>query len=190
MLDLAPFLFDPNDLISNIHINATRSDFKVEGHNLSTRLGRWIDDFLLELCLTDGESSSTSNLMIHIISVNDLPVIVSIGPVNGTVFGKAQPVKFNVTVFDEDGDAITIEWTEGGRTVGLGQQFTIDDLAPGRHIITAHVSDGAAEVQRSVVIDIENNLWDTVGLSSIVALILIVTVVLGITHMVRHRKHI
>jgi hypothetical protein len=95
-----------------------------------------------------GKATVTFELVVE--NVNDAPVIRNITPINGTMYTEGDEVLFQVSADDEDGDALTYTWMEGGKQLGTGAQLRTSKLRPGRHTVTATVTDGTESVSRSV----------------------------------------
>lgn len=111
---------------------------------------------VVTITVSDGNGGSASvTFDLVVANVNDAPVIVMVLPADGTEYKEGDRVQLSVEATDEDGDALTFVWREGGVELGAGSPLTLRDLAPGTHTITLVVSDGHLEATRTLDIYVE-----------------------------------
>jgi hypothetical protein len=127
--------------------------------------------------VSDGRGSMASvSFDLVVANVNDLPVVKSAAPLNGTSYEKGEEVSFTATATDADGDALTFIWREGGKELGRGSPFTTTGLKPDRHTVTLVVDDGNATVERQLVLVVKG---ESVGIAP-TAIMLAVAVVAAV----------
>lgn len=99
ILDLAPYLVDGNDAVTDLTLTTDAPNVTVDQRRLTALYDEWQEDHTIEVIVSDGENSTTFSIDIHVINVNDLPIITS-EP------GKAAAVSiaysYQVTFLDED----------------------------------------------------------------------------------------
>jgi hypothetical protein len=169
-LDLGDYLSDANDALSSLTVTCQDANITVDGLVLSTYFDDWTEDHSIMVSVSDGENTTSVNIMLTIINVNDPPYdVVILSPTDGSVFGIGEPISFQVVFGDPDiiaGQVITIVWTsdmEGElqrTTSGTFEDFTLSDLEPGTHKITVRISDGEEFVTASVDITISDKVQD------------------------------
>lgn len=114
-----------------------------------------VGDHTVTVTVSDGKGASASlSFDLVVVNVNDAPVVVSVQPATGTVYKQGQLVSLSVEATDEDGDALTYYWKEGGNELGAGTPLGLRDLAVGRHTITLTVTDGKASTESTIVVEI------------------------------------
>jgi hypothetical protein len=86
-----------------------------------------------------------------VLNVNDVPVILSLSPANGTKYKEGKVVTFSIETSDEDGDDVTVTWMDGDEVLGIGSDLGVK-LKPGEHTITVLVDDGTVEVEKSIIV--------------------------------------
>jgi len=172
-LDLSPYLSDGNDPVANLTVSTEDPDVTVAGHVLRVRYDAWRADRVFTVTVSDGESTSTADITLKVVNVNDAPVIAGVAPANGTKYKEGEPVPFNATAADEDGDALTYTWKLEGVAIGQGRELQYKDLEAGEHTVVLEVSDGTATVSRSVQVVVEKRKGEkeTPGPSAVAALL-------------------
>ena len=101
-LDIEPYISDANDPLTALTLEALASAFTVEGYVLKAMFSEWDYDFVLNIQVSDGEDTTKGNISIHMINVNDDPIITSIAPTTAKV-GEAYSYQLEFTdddVFD------------------------------------------------------------------------------------------
>ncbi|MCK5413852.1 MAG: hypothetical protein KAJ35_00570, partial [Thermoplasmata archaeon] len=89
---------------------------------------------------------------IHVVNVNDQPVIKSFLPADGTKYKKGKTIVFTIDVSDEDGDDLIITWKDKDKVLGTGSPFEHSKLGKGKRTITVVVDDGTDVVEDSFVV--------------------------------------
>jgi hypothetical protein len=186
-LDLEPFLSDANDGITGLTVDCTDGTITVESLILNARYGEAVPDWTVTLTVSDGEDSTAFNVRIHIVNVNDLPVITEVLPVTGTVFKKGQTIIFSAEVADEDGDELTIMWWDGVTVLGTGSPFEHTKLGKGEHNITVVVDDGTDLTEESLLIRVTKE-EESPGLGIFGTLLAILVVSVGRFSKKRYRR--
>ena len=146
-LDLVPYISDPND--DEFTMTCSDDTVAVEGLVLKVRHDEPVADRTVTLKMSDGEDDTSVTLTIHVVNVNDQPVIMSFLPADGTEYKKGKKIVFTIDVSDEDGDDLTITWKDGDKVLGTGSPFEYSKLGTGKRTITVVVDDGTGEVAES-----------------------------------------
>jgi hypothetical protein len=171
-LDLTSFLSDSNDEVSSLTIECDDDNIIVEGIYLKARYDEAVADWTITLTASDGEDDVETNVIIHIVNVNDDPVIISLLPENETKFKEGEPVTFTVSAADEDGDELIITWVSDGKTLGTGTTFDYKKLKPGTRVITVRVFDGVDTTEQSTTVIIKKE-EESPGFGGMVAIVVI-----------------
>ena len=145
-LDLAPFISDANDGLSSLTLSCEDGTVTVDGLELSALYTVPFPDRTIDLTVSDGEDETDFQVTIHIVAVNDAPVITSISPKANYTFKEGKVVTFTVTTVDEEGDDIAVTWILDGVTIGTGDTLDYKKLKSGTRTIKVTVSDGEASV--------------------------------------------
>jgi hypothetical protein len=114
-----------------------------------------------------------------VVNVNDVPVIGSVLPVDGSEYDEGQTVGFEACATDEDGDALTFSWLSDGNEFGTGAALDYADLSPGAHTIKLVVSDGTASAEHELTVNIIEEEGDASS-PPVLLLLAIILAVLGI----------
>ncbi len=146
-LDLAPYISDANDDPSSLTLSCSDGTVTVDGLVLRALYVLPFLDRTIDLTVSDGEDDVDFQVTIHIVDVNDAPVIISVSPEDGSKYKQGKTVTFTVEVTDEDGDDLTMTWTSDGVTIGTGDTLEYKKLKPGTRTIKVTVSDGEASVE-------------------------------------------
>jgi PKD repeat protein len=141
--DLAPYLSDDND--EDLSVECSDGDILVEGHVLKVRHDIHLPDYSVTLTVSDGEDTTEAQLSIHVVNVNDAPVIIDRLPPTDTEFREDRKVTLSINTSDEDGDELTVTWWDGDAELGTGSFLEVK-LKPGEHVITVVVTDGTDQV--------------------------------------------
>jgi hypothetical protein len=148
-LDLEAYISDANDPLSALTLEALASAFTVEGFVLKAIFSEWDFDFVLDIQVTDGEDTTKGNISIHLINVNDDPIITSTAPTTAKV-GEAYSYILEFTDEDvQDVHTIALEEAPSGMVVdgdgkvtwtpGSGQEGTVSvDLTVFDGNVTIH----------------------------------------------------
>jgi len=175
-MDLSDHIMDTNDGLEDLVLSCDDPEVTVDGLTISILRSVWIADDFITLVLTDGEDTTQFNLNLTVANVNDVPVIESVVPENGTVFKTSETVVLDCQVTDEDGDDLLYTWKRGDKTMGTGKTVALDDLDAGRYKIRLLVTDGTVEVESTVIFEIEGSASD--GLPFLVMLGIILVAIL------------
>jgi hypothetical protein len=153
-LDLAPYLSDGNDGPSSFTLSCGDPTVTVDGLVLKAKYDVAAPDRTIDVTVSDGEDGTDFQVTIHIVEVNDAPVIISVSPEDGTRYKQGRVVTMSVNVEDEEGDDLTVTWTEGDRTLGTGTTLEYSKLKPGKRTVKVTVSDGDAQVEDGFTVTI------------------------------------
>ena len=148
-MDLGPILVDVNDGVGVLTLECADPTVTVEGLYLRARYDEAVPDRTVEVTLSDGEDETVVDLMIHIVNVNDLPVITQVLPEDGKEVEKGKKIVFTVTAEDEEGDDVTVTWKDGDKVLGTGSPFEYGKLGAGKHTITVVVDDGTGVTEET-----------------------------------------
>lgn len=154
-LDLSPYITDPNDL--ELTVQCSDREATVEGLVLKLRHDVAVPDRTVTLTVSDGENATEAELAIHVVNVNDLPVIGEVLPLHGSEFKKGRRITFSVVTSDEDGDTLTITWKDGEKVLGTGSPFEYSKLKAGKRTITVVVDDGTGQVEDSFIVTVKED---------------------------------
>ena len=89
-------------------------------------------------------SVSPIDWVVTVTKTNRGPLVTIIAPSEGDTFSEGKWVEFQAQVDDadvEDRGGLVVEWYEGDDWLGNGRTFSIKNLRPGTHEITAVVTD-------------------------------------------------
>ena len=154
-LDLAPYLSDDNDDVAGLVIECDDDTVTVEGLLLKARYDEAVEDWTMRLTVSDGEDEADVDMVVHIVNMNDAPVVVSISPENGTKYGEGKKVTFTVSATDEDGDDLDITWVSDGKTLGTGATLDYKKLKPGTRVVKVSVTDGTETIEEEFTLVIK-----------------------------------
>jgi len=179
-LDLAPFISDSNDDTPSLTLSTEDGQVTVDGLVLRTLYVFPFPDRTVDLTVSDGEDETEFQITIHIVDVNDAPVITSVSPEDGAKYKEGKVVTMVATVEDEDGDDLTVTWVSDGIVLGTGETLDYKKLKPGSRTIRVTVSDGetAVEDEFTVVITKEEESPSLGGVFVLLALLVVVVVVM------------
>jgi len=118
---------------------------------LNLRHDSWVSDRTVTVTVSDGEEEVTAQLTIHVVNVNDAPVIVDLLPADGSKFEEGRKVTLSVETEDEEGDEVTVTWYDGDVELGTGPTLAVR-LEPGEHTIRVVVDDGTDQVEDSFTV--------------------------------------
>jgi len=151
--DLAPYVSDANDEV--LTLSCSDESVTIEGMVLKLRHDVAVPDRTVTLTIMDGEDQTDADLIIHVINVNDPPVIEDVSTVDGPKFKVDEKVTFTINVTDEDLDELTVTWKDGDTVLGTGETIVYQKLKPGKHTITVTVFDGEATVEETLEVVIK-----------------------------------
>jgi hypothetical protein len=189
-LDLSSYIEDGNDEAVDLSLSCDSEEIQVLGLTLTALFEEHLEDFDVEVTVSDGEDNATVMITVSIENVNDLPVIDTVQPRDGSIFAHGSTIGFNLTVTDEDGDDLQVEWRDGETVIGTGTQLESSDLSSGVHTITVAVNDGTGEVTTTFTIKVNEKKEEepTVGpVAALAALALVATVL--VSRRARRRDH-
>ena len=144
--DLAPHVTDVND--NEFTVVCSDENVMVEGHVLKVRHDAMVPNYSVTLTVSDGEDEVDVELTIHVVNVNDPPVISDILPADGTNVREGKKIVLSIFTEDEEDDELTVTWKDGDVVLGTGSSFEVK-FKPGEHTITVLVDDGTDKVEES-----------------------------------------
>jgi hypothetical protein len=150
-LDLAPYISDANDDHGSLTLTSHFGDVTVEGLQLRTLFVYPFPDHTFDLTVSDGEDETDFQITIHIVNVNDAPIVVE-ARYNDNLFDQSNDDvllrqgtndTFWVRAVDEEGDDLEYSWVHDGEVVARGQELRFSSLDEGIYInLTLVVDDG------------------------------------------------
>jgi len=164
--DLSPYVTDPNDKV--LVVTCDDTSVTVSGMVLHLRQDVAVPDYTVTLTVSDGEVEAEAGLTIHVVNVNDPPVMTNLLPANGTKIKEGKKVVLSVNTSDEEGDDITVTWWNGDVELGNGSPLEVK-LEPGEHIITVVIDDGSDQVEDTITIVVKK-AEESPGFGPIVAM--------------------
>jgi len=99
ILDLAPHLVDGNDAVTDLTLTTDAPNVTVDQRRLTALYDEWQEDHTIQVTVSDGEDSTTFSIDIHVINVNDLPIITS---EPGKTAAVSIAYQYQLTFLDED----------------------------------------------------------------------------------------
>ncbi len=150
--DLSPYVTDPNDEV--LTVSCSDGPVTIEGMVLKLRHDEAVPDRTVTLTVSDGEDGTEVTLTIHVVNVNDLPVITNLLPADGTKVRKGETIVFTVNATDEEGDDLTFTWKEGEKVLSYKMPFEWSKLSKGEHTITVVVDDGTGTTEESFTVKV------------------------------------
>jgi PGF-CTERM protein len=148
--DLAPYVSDANDPV--LTVSCSDESVTIDNMVLKLRHDVAVPDRTVVLTFLDGEDQTDADLTIHVVNVNDLPVITSLLPTDGVKYKEGRTIEFLVDAFDEEGADLTYTWSSGDKVMGTGSFLKYSKLKPGEHVITLVVDDGTDQVEESFTV--------------------------------------
>ncbi|MCK4969414.1 MAG: hypothetical protein KAS77_02765, partial [Thermoplasmata archaeon] len=151
IFDLAPFIHDEDSGLEELALScADTAGMSIDGFELTFLYDAWVPDHTFVLSVSDGTSDVAFELDVHVVPVNDPPIIVSVGPHTTSVsveMDEGETMAFPITVEDEDNDSfdytVESEW-DGIKTYPNGTLevvTTADDVGVHHAVLT--IDDGA-----------------------------------------------
>jgi len=115
-------------------------------------------DWPVKITATDTLGASTTvTTTIHVLNRNRAPVILSWQPVDTLVaLNRGATLVFSVVAVDPDSDQLQVRWYVDEQVQGEGADLVIaaDQLGPGRHLVSATVTDGDKSVAHHWWLDV------------------------------------
>jgi PGF-CTERM protein len=148
-LDLSSYITDGND--EDLILECSDEDVSVEGLVLKVRHDTVVPAYTVTITVSDGEDETQAEVTIHVVAVNDPPVITERLPANGTRVKEGKKVILSVTTEDEEGDLVTVTWWDGDEELGSGSPLGVK-LKPGEHVIKVVVDDGTDQLEESFTV--------------------------------------
>jgi hypothetical protein len=149
--NLGRYVIDSNDPHSKLVVSCSDEVVEVDGMHLTVLHDTAVPDRTVTVTVSDGYDEATMELTIHVINVNDPPVITDLLPVNGSKLKEGKKVTFSVEAEDEEGEDLTVTWKDGEEVLGTGSPLEVK-LKPGEHTITVVVDDGIDQVEDSFTV--------------------------------------
>jgi hypothetical protein len=154
-LDLEPYLSDENDAVSGLSLECNDDTVTVEGLVLKARYDLAVEDWTVRVTASDGEDEANVDVVVHVVNVNDAPVVVSVSPVDGTKYAEGKKVTFTVEATDEDRDDLMVTWSSEGKTLGTGTTLDYNKLKPGTRVVKVSVTDGTETTEEDITLVIK-----------------------------------
>jgi len=158
-LDLSPYLIDGNDPITSLVLTSGSSQLQIEGRTVRVLIPAWVPDHDVELSVTDGEDACAFNLTIHVIDVDDPPVLANLPKVQLKA-GERRTVDLSPYVSDEDTPLVDLLVIVGDPAVvetrGLNLTLLFED-GPMGVTIWFNVSDGQRLAPGSLDVSVEDD---------------------------------
>ena len=187
VLHFSFWLFGPSDLVAHEVQNSTASswdmvtDFEADG------------EYKVTVVVFDEDLMSTVSpidWMVTVIKTNRKPQVTIEAPLEDETFGEGKWVEFIAVADDpdvEDMNGLLVEWYEGDTWLGEGKTFSIRNLKPGTHEVTAVVTDaGDLSSETKVTILVEKKDEEP-GFPVATALLALASMTLVGALMARHR---
>jgi len=136
--------------------------------------------------VSDGSTGRDNVAFVLVIeNVNDPPAVTVLSPQDGGRLKGGDPVHLSATASDEDGDALTYTWKEGGKVIATGPSVQQGGLKAGKHTLTLLVSDGSATTETTVSFEVtgSTSIADQ-GVLWALAIVLILVLLIGVIALV------
>jgi hypothetical protein len=171
------------DLSPFITVQCSDENVTVDGLKLRVRHDIAVEPYMVSLTVSDGEDQVETGLEIHVVNVNDLPVVELISPLDGAKFTRGDTINFSVEVEDEDGDEIVVTWIFKDMVFGTGMSCETAEFGVGEHRVTVRVSDSNDIVDKELTIIVKKREKESPGFGLVVALAAVL-----ITYQVARRR--
>jgi len=156
VLDLAPLLSDDNDAKGRLSLATEAEGVTVDGLRLSGLYDEWRADHDIAVTVSDGETATIFTIAVHVLGVNDPPVIKSTPPLDcpaGEVYS------YQVEYADEDvDDILTLELVEFPEGMAIDANglvtWTPSPGQEGAHPVKLTLSDGSSPVHQTWAITV------------------------------------
>jgi hypothetical protein len=171
-LNITRYIHDMNDGVPSLSLHCDADEITVDGQTLMAFYQAYVPEHGIELIVNDGEDVVKTTILIHVVNVNDRPLITTLLPENGTEFYKGDNIVFEVGVEDEDDDELTITWKRGETVLGIGSRFRHSEFPNGEHIVTVEIFDGTVTTEESITVYV----WEVDSRSSNLPLIIAILI--------------
>lgn len=178
--DLVPYVTDPNDEV--LTVSCDDGNVTIENMVLKLRHDEAIPDRTVTLIFMDGEDQTVTDLIIHVVNVNDPPVIFNIHPPGGREYEPGDTVEFSIITVDEDGDELTVTWWDGDVELGTGSPLEVK-LKPGEHTITVVVTDGTDRVDDTFTVVVKKEEESPSASAGFVLMALLVVAIASVSRL-------
>lgn len=187
-VDLLEHIVDRDDTGWQIAVNRTDSQVLLEGYTLRIMHRVWVQDYRLELSLSDGRDVTWHNVTVHVEAVNDAPVLLDVR-YNGALVDPVRDVPsfregrgdaLVVVAMDEEGDPLTFVWLKGDEEVHRGEVLRRGDLPLGMYTLTLEVSDGMDTTTYEVTVSVEEAEGITVGTWILVIVVIVIAATVAV----------
>ncbi len=186
-LDMRDWILDPDSPWDEITVECRDPNVTVMGLVLQIRHDAWVPDYMIGVRVSDGNSSVLTFTTVHVVPVNDAPVIDQVLR-NGIVLDPSvEVITFDrdgggdllVRATDEDGDELSYRWLRGEQVVATGDTVRAEDLPLGSYVLTVEVDDGTEVVSADLAVLVTereevSNWWAWALLIVIVVMIAVV----------------
>jgi len=162
MLDLGPYLEDPNDDLSNLTIECHADGIEVDGHILRARFDESNEPFAITITVSDGEDSNDFEVTVTIVDVNDPPVIKTELP---SVLTLREDEHFVLALDGWDIENDALEWSTDSSFIHIDSNSGVISSTPlqenvGEHGVTITLMDsrgGESSVFLNVIVENVND---------------------------------
>ena len=196
-LFLLEFIDDRDDSTWVLTLESPDPSVILDVYTLRVRHDVWVEDYVIELSVSDGRNTTWQNVTLHVLAVNDPPRIDNV-MFNGTPFDNTMDIAefkegrqdvLAVQAFDEEGDRLNYSWLRNGVEVASGQEVMYRDLPLGIYVLTLNVDDGTdtTSLQISVIVT-EEVETSTTWQWAVVLLVVVIIVLAVLTVMVFGRR--
>lgn len=179
-LDLSPYIRDENDPNDALRIIVDHEGLSSDGLVLIAYFEQWTSMVTVPITVTDGEASTMVNIVLTVTNVNDAPHISNITPEMGSIFREGETIVLHGNASDEDGDELTYTWMDDNVLLGMGEYLSLDDLSPGDHTITLHVTDGIDTTAMTTVVEVEGEPASGAPLWVVVVVVIVIIAVVSV----------
>jgi hypothetical protein len=146
--------------------------------------------------ISDTKNNVTWDWTITVTHTNRPPILINVGPKNGSTYTEGKKVHFTATMQDPDKDTMTYEWREGLELLNKGSGTVSDfnrSFSQGRHTVKLTVSDptgGGATTTINFTVQPKPFGADLGTYAAIVIIIVIVIVVLAVLFYLKTPKKV
>jgi hypothetical protein len=198
-LDLRPHIEDPDDAAWSV--SARGPSVIVDGYVLLAHHEVWVPDHAVELSIGDGRATTWWNITVHVVPVNDPPMVTGAlyngAPFNASwetvVLRRGRADVLSVQAWDEEGDPLSYRWLRHGKVVATGQELRSGELPDGAYDLTLEVSDGTDSTTFVVSVSVDERLvlarpWEWTAIALAVSVVLLAAALALVLRNVRRSR--